>query len=126
MEDVAYRLVDAIMQYTVSKVGKPVKGFHLFAVDDHWQLAVNGTEEAVSAAPPGSMAVDVPSYQFAVWYNGWLAGIVVPFYGCREFAAGTDATPEAFIAALRTCGPGADGVGSVWIARLPAGCQKPL
>lgn len=45
-------------------------------VDEHWTVAVNAHAEAIAAEPEGAMRAEVPPYAVAVWWHGWLAGIV--------------------------------------------------
>lgn len=55
---------------------------------DHWYLAVNGCTTAQGVAPPDGMAFEVPPFEFAFWFNGWLAGSLSPVTG-GALAAGT-------------------------------------
>jgi len=69
-------------------------------VDEHWTIAANGHQTATEAKPDGCMAVMVPQFTFAVWFNGWLAGLFGPATD-GVFAAGSAANEEEFKAALK-------------------------
>lgn len=62
-------------------------------VDEKWKVAVNGQKETVTVDK-----LKIPPFHFAVWYNGWPAGLMSPFDG--TFAAGSEANEDTFIAAL--------------------------
>lgn len=51
------------------------------ALPDPWKLAVNGHEEAMSAGDEEHIIIRIPPYEAAVWYNGWLAGLISPLEG---------------------------------------------
>ena len=68
-------------------------------VDERWYVACNGHDERVTVEPPSAMSIEIPPYHFAVWYNGWLAGLFRPYGGA--FATGTEANEETFTAAVR-------------------------
>jgi hypothetical protein len=66
--------------------------------DKRWQFAIAG-REAKAFEPPGGMEVALNPFHFAIWWNGWLAGIGTAFEG--EIAAGEGANEQAFSEALR-------------------------
>ena len=68
-------------------------------IDDTWYVACNGHDEEITVEPEGTMGADIPPYHFAVWYNGWLAGLFHPYGGV--FAAGSGANEETFTEAVR-------------------------
>jgi len=70
-------------------------------IDDQWFVAMNGhPEHRMAKGPDGGMSdVTVPPYQAAIWFNGWLAGLIGPFDGI--LAAGEAANEDAFIDALK-------------------------
>lgn len=95
-------IIDPLMELTQAHKAVNIQdlpGAWECKIDDAWYVACNGHDEAISVSPPDAMAIDVPPYHFAVWYNGWLAGLFHPYGG--EFAAGTAANEEAFTAAVR-------------------------
>lgn len=67
-------------------------------IDEQYHLAVNGHDVDIQVQPPEAMVTILPPYHFAVWYNGWVAGIFDPFGG--SFAAGGAANEELFCAAI--------------------------
>jgi hypothetical protein len=77
---------------------KDIEGCHILVIDDHWTVAINGHNEITKAAPDGAMECSVPPYHVCVWWHGWIAGIVGP--GGGEFAAGSGANEDSFIAAV--------------------------
>ena len=69
-------------------------------VDANWWVAVNCTKVERRSEPPGCMEVTLKPYHAAVWWNGWIAGLVTPYNGC--IAANPDgANEDALIAALQ-------------------------
>lgn len=79
-------------------------------IDEHWQIAVNGTDKPMLAQPEGSMGVTIEPYHMAVFFNGWLAGLLTPRDG--TFVCGAAGNEDAFIAALEkriaACGSNAE------------------
>lgn len=75
-------------------------GAWVYQIDDAWRVAVNGHESAVTVPEAdGCMACDeLGPFHFAVWFNGWLCGLMTPFEGV--FAAGAAANEDAFIVAV--------------------------
>ena len=71
-------------------------------VDGEWTIAVNGHPEPVSVRPDGCMAIDLRPFEFAVWFNGWLAGTLM-VSGDGSFATGMGADQEAFSQAIDQC-----------------------
>lgn len=69
-------------------------------IDDQWTIAVNGTKAQLTCEPEGTMGAAIEPYHMAVWYGGWLAGLLSPYDGV--LAAGSAANEETFVAALRT------------------------
>lgn len=74
-------------------------GAYELQIDDTWYLAINGHETPITVDPKGCMEAEIPPWHFAVWYNGWIAGIFHPLRG-GEFADGTGANLETFSAAI--------------------------
>jgi len=79
-------------------------------IDDLWDVAVNAHKEPHKAGGGKLMECDVPPFEMAVWYAGWLAGFVPP-EGEFLFAAGEGGNIENFMAAVaeRTSGLGGAG-----------------
>lgn len=82
----------------------PIKGVWGCRIDDSWYVAARGVlqdgESAVIAIePPHCMKVELRPFEMAVWFNGWLAGLVNPDNG--TFAAGELANPKAFCKAVK-------------------------
>lgn len=68
-------------------------------IDDRWYVAINGTGSDAEVTPDGGgMASTIPPYHFAVWYNGWLAGLFSANGGA--FAAGIAANEATFAEAV--------------------------
>lgn len=47
-------------------------------VDDHWTIAANAQKATMRVEPHGCMEAELPPFHMAVWWNGWLAGILAP------------------------------------------------
>jgi hypothetical protein len=62
-------------------------------VDKQWEFTVAGKEKITLNG------ADLEPFNFAIWFNGWPAGIGNPFGG--EIAAGELANEATFIAALK-------------------------
>jgi hypothetical protein len=68
-------------------------------IDQKWEVAVNASAEQVTVPTTSErMGADIPRFHVAVWYNGWLAGLMTPFDGV--IAAGEGANEETLLAAL--------------------------
>lgn len=68
-------------------------------LDDNWTIAVNGTDRTLECKPDGTMGAGIEPFHMAVWWNGWLAGLLHPYGGV--IAAGSAANEESFVAAIR-------------------------
>ncbi|HEY3492668.1 MAG TPA: hypothetical protein VGK43_06925 [Solirubrobacterales bacterium] len=73
-------------------------------VDEHWTVAINGKEEAVEVEPDGCMRVKLEPYHLAVWWHGWLAGLLTPTAGAL-----LGADEDSLIAALKAAAGAPDG-----------------
>jgi len=73
-------------------------GAWIHAIDSQWTIAVNGHDKTIQAEPEGMMQAKIPPHSAAIWFNGWMAGILDPFGGI--IAAGEAANEDTFIAAL--------------------------
>lgn len=91
-------LLELVQAHEVTNI-KDLPGAWECKVDDTWYVACNGHDELLSVEPPGTMGADIPPYYFAIWYNGWLAGVFHPYGGI--FAAGTGANEETFTVAVQ-------------------------
>lgn len=68
-------------------------------IDETWYVAINGQSTDVDVEPAGGMKITLPPYHFAVWFNGWIAGLIYPLGG-GVFAAGSGANEFEFIIAV--------------------------
>jgi len=68
-------------------------------VDSAWTVAVNGHTAPVSVEPDGCMVLNLAPFEFAVWFNGWLAGILTAS-GDGTFASGACANQQEFAEAI--------------------------
>ena len=64
-------------------------------INEHWHLAVTGSEKAKLG--PADWKINMEPYSWAVWFNGFIAGCGNPFSG--EIAAG-DAANESVLSAI--------------------------
>lgn len=77
----------------------PLKGKLVTETCGPWQVCMNGTPETIRVDPPDSMGCDeVPPVHAAIFFNGWLAGVLSPFGGW--IAAGEAANEATFTAAM--------------------------
>ena len=98
MSDVLAWVMSLFQMHGISSI-KDLPGCAEVKIDDHWYIAANGHKEGITVVPGGMMEVELTPYNFAVWYNGWLAGLFDPFEGI--FAAGSAANADAFCAAIK-------------------------
>jgi len=91
-------LLELVQAHNIINI-KDLPGAWECKIDDIWYVACNGHQEQLSVNPPNTMGADIPPYYFAVWYNGWLAGLFHPYGGI--FAAGTGANEETFTWAVK-------------------------
>jgi hypothetical protein len=74
----------------------PVKGKVVTETVGPWAVVLNGTDAPIHAEPEGSMGCpDVAPVHAAIFYNGWLAGVLSPAGGW--IAAGEGANESTFI-----------------------------
>ncbi len=101
-------LADALEVRDISKMITP----WLHYVDDHWTFAVNGKETSQSVFfRNDARHMDVPElppYHVAVWWHGWLAGLIDPSGGI--IAYGQEANEDTFIQALDSAIAKAEGL----------------
>jgi len=72
-------------------------GFHVYEFGP-WQVAVNANPHEAIIAVKQWGPCTIPSMNAAIFFNGWLAGIITPFGG--TLAAGSEANEDKLIAAL--------------------------
>ena len=77
---------------------KGLPGCWEYNVDEAWTIALNGHGEPMMAEPVGSMGAEVSPFELAIWFNGWLAGVVGTSGG--TLVAGVGANEDTFIAAV--------------------------
>jgi hypothetical protein len=70
-----------------------------YQIDENWRVALNAQAPPVSIAPAGCMAVDLPGYHVAVWYQGWVWGLFHITHG-GQINQGDGANEGAFIRAV--------------------------
>ncbi len=92
------KITELALALGVEKINElPHLWFH--EIDDHWSIAVNGHDaDRHFVGDPTMMSIDVPRFSAAIWWNGWLAGIVDPYAGV--IADGAEANEDTFVAAL--------------------------
>lgn len=57
-------------------------GAWIHQVDNRWCVAANGHDHDVEISGNGEfMGATIPPYHFAIWRNGWLAGLMDAFDG---------------------------------------------
>lgn len=61
---------------------------------DEWELFVNGNGYSVPIKSRDGAEIDLDPFYFAVFWNGWLAGLFSPNGG--TFAASDGSNPETF------------------------------
>ena len=89
-------VVDMICRLHQALGMQPVKGqVWIHKLNKNWTIAINGKSHAVEIEPEKCMKAELRPIDFAVWWNGWLAGLFNPHGGI--FAAGSGANEDAFI-----------------------------
>jgi len=91
-------VIELITAHNVHNI-KDLPGAWECKIDARWYLACNGHNEELSVNPDGTMGADIPPYHFAVWYNGWLAGLFNSYGGW--FVGNDAANEETFAEAIR-------------------------
>jgi len=77
-------------------------GLWVHPIDGNWTVAVNAHNEPIVVAPPYCGEVEVPPYSMAIWWHGWIAGMLNA--GGGEMAAHPDplgANEDRLIADLK-------------------------
>lgn len=87
------RLVELALATGATSI-KDLPGCWEHDVDGRWWVAVNAHGEPVKC----SHGVEVEPFRAYVEFDGWPAGVLTPDGG--EFAAGSEANEDTFIAAL--------------------------
>jgi len=97
MSEAFLAVADAFLRRDVA----PIKDKIVTETFGKWIVCVNGTRETVKAEPEGTMGCnEVPPVHAALFYNGWLAGLISPAGGW--IAAGEGANEATFIEAIRS------------------------
>ena len=86
-------IFDSILRTGLTVGDQPGKILTL-ALDPQWWFAVNGNTTPRTIKAPQWGDIEVPAYSAAVFYNGWLAGLVNPY--TEELAVGEAANPQTF------------------------------
>ena len=79
----------------------PIKGVWECQIDDAWYVAARGAPlepPEIAIEPEHCMKVDLQPFEMAVWFNGWLVGLLGPWGG--QFAVGKVANEDTFCAAI--------------------------
>jgi hypothetical protein len=66
---------------------------------NEWEIILNGNAERRTVKPRDWGEIDLPSFTAAVFWNGWLAGLLDPYGGV--LTVGTGANEDALIASIR-------------------------
>lgn len=76
---------------------KDLPGAWVQVIDPHWTIAMNGTNNPVDVdLGEGSMGItNLKPVEMAIWFNGWLAGILTPVDGV--ICAGEAGNEDNFI-----------------------------
>lgn len=88
-------LADALGVKKINELG----GAWVCKIDPHWTIALNGTKQKTEVTIEGAMGATLEPYQMAVFFNGWLAGLMYPNGGV--ICAGEAGNEDNLIAALR-------------------------
>lgn len=91
-------IIELIEAHGVSGINK-IPGAYEIKIDECWYLAVNGHQKEIKVKPKNLMEVMLPPFHFAVWFDGFLAGLFHPEDGV--FAAGSGANEKKFIKAIK-------------------------
>ncbi len=76
-----------------------IPGAWFYRVNDRWEIAVNGHGCQIEIVSDGErLGCTLDGFNTAIWYNGWLVGILTPVDGI--LAAGCAANEDALIDAL--------------------------
>lgn len=89
----------AMAQMLTRRGRAPVKDKVVTEKVGRWTVVMNGKLERVSVEPEGTLGCDnIPACHAAIFYNGWLAGLLSPAGGW--IAAGEAADESTFIEAM--------------------------
>jgi len=79
---VAYmRIMDAMESAGIREIQK-LPGAAVLEVDKNWTVAGHCKEKSIEVDPGrGGMKMTLDPFDFAVWWNGWVAGVVGPIGG---------------------------------------------
>lgn len=99
--------LELVPRLAIALGAAPISDVWMHQLDEDWWIAINGGGQAAEAAPPDAMSATIEPYHMAVWYNGWLAGLLSPTGGV--LAAGRGANEATFTAALKAALERAEG-----------------
>jgi hypothetical protein len=72
--ELASKIADLVIALGEEPLNK-YEGAWTHQVDDRWFIAANGHRKAVRVPDTSDrMGIDLRPFDFAIWYNGWLAG----------------------------------------------------
>lgn len=99
---VVYGLIaDFALLRGVSNVAAMPGGKWFGHVDHNWSVGVNATNADNEIEPPNCMKATLSPWGMAVWWNGWLAGLIDPAGGCiAAHPSDQGANEDTLIAAL--------------------------
>ncbi len=73
-------------------------GAWIHKLDENWTIALNGHKTKQKTHPENCILCDIPPFNAAIWWNGFLAGLLS--FGGGTIAAGTEANEDAFLTAI--------------------------
>lgn len=80
---------------------KGIRNIWQHQIDKKWRVGVNGHREEVDVpASKDFMGAKIPPFSIAIWYNGWLAGLLTPPRFDGVMVAGEAANEDTFIEAI--------------------------
>lgn len=100
------RMVKILDKKNISCKNSPNEIVHLRFPDyrggnNFWELFVNGNKEKRKVNAEQWGEIELKPFTFAIFWNGWLAGLMTLFGG--EMAVGEGANKESFLKSLELC-----------------------
>lgn len=105
LSEVALKIADLAIALGAAPLNR-LDGAWVHQVNEHWHVAANAHKTPVEVEPTGCMAVTLEPFHMAVWWHGWLAGLVNP-YGGTIAAHPTGANEDRLISDLEAAIVGA-------------------